>query len=289
MVISRTPDPHKRPYWDPNTSSTARGKEKQDQLNLEFNVSHQAGLVGLAGAVLPPGSSPPLTVLTDRGLSAPDPQGPSAVANPSPLSVPDSATSISTTESSSLRIGIDITCTNEPGRSQEMSSRAELHEWVSIFTDVFSSAEIDHMKYSPLSPAPPPGMSQQDEVKMGLRRFYTFFALKEAYVKMTGEALLANWLKEVEFRNVHIPPVVEKDDQWASTIDTDTQVWFKKRRLTAVKTEIRAWGPGFIVATAVDSTTFTPGHGEWKFLNWKEDIEACALGKCKCLTNLALD
>ncbi|KZF21519.1 4'-phosphopantetheinyl transferase [Xylona heveae TC161] len=38
-----------------------------------------------------------------------------------------------------------------------------------------------------------------------LRLFYAHWCLKEAYIKMTGEALLAGWLKELEFRNVRPP------------------------------------------------------------------------------------
>ena len=43
-------------------------------------------------------------------------------------------------------------------------------------------------------------------ISMKLRRFYAYWGLKEAYIKMVGEGLLASWLRELEFLGVHAPP-----------------------------------------------------------------------------------
>ncbi len=48
-------------------------------------------------------------------------------------------------------------------------------------------------------------VASNDVIEAKLRRFYTFWALKEAYVKMTGDALLADWLRVLEFRKVRAP------------------------------------------------------------------------------------
>ena len=284
VVISRTPKPHHRPYWDPKTAPSA-GHSKT-AIQLEFNVSHQAGLVGLAGCVLPSGTQPPLlSGLPGRNSTTSTAAGKSQ-STEAPTPQPLSSSEGSQTR---IRLGLDITCPNEPGRGphSNMNNTSQLHDWVDVFAEVFSSADIARMKYSPLDPLSPPGTSEREVLKRKLRRFYTYFALQEAYVKMTGEALLAEWLKDVEYKNVKVPPESDQERSWADEIDTGTEVWLKGKRLEEVKTEIRAWGKSFIVATVIDGlgardSSVVSGE-QWKFLSWKEDVEPCALGKCSCL------
>lgn len=283
IVISRTPKPHHRPYWDPKTAPSAR--HNGDEVQLEFNVSHQAGLVGLAGCVLPPGTQPPLLSAPSGDSATPIAAGKSrSTEGPTPQPLSSSGGS-----QTRIRLGLDITCPNEPGRGphSNMNNTSQLHDWIDVFAEVFSSADINRMKYSPLDPIPPPGTYEREVLRRKLRRFYTYFALQEAYVKMTGEALLAEWLKDVEYRNVKVPPEADQDGSWVNEIDTGTEVWLRGRRLEEVKTEIRAWGKSFIVATVIDGSGATGSSvrsGEpWKFLDWKEEIEPCALGRCSCL------
>ena len=288
VVISRTPDPHRRPYWDASTAPSATRNESDVQ--LEFNASHQAGLVGLIGCILPPGSSPPLIPGSSRverknnGSSFASIN--SAHPQPEPTPLPTSASPDSNT---GIRLGLDITCANEPGRGAHstVNNTRELYEWISIFSEVFSPADLSHMKHAPLNPSPPPGTAEHDVVMLKLRRFYTFFALKEAFVKMTGEALLANWLREVEFRNVKVPAEADEEGSWGTEIDTDTEVWLHGRKLEEVKMEIRAWGKSFIVATAIDGSESPTSHApteQWRFLDWSQTIAPCALGTCNCLS-----
>lgn len=174
IVFSRTDPPEGRPYYDCHSP------------RVEFNVSHQASLTILAGTIAP--NKDQLEKL--------------ATANIPPL-LP--------------RLGIDITCVNE---RKPITSFAELRKYVEIFSEVFSPSELYEMSnpHLTLNHARKLGFaktypeedgygspSEDTIVRFGLRLFYSYWALKEAYVKMTGEALLAPWLRDLEFTNV-IPP-----------------------------------------------------------------------------------
>ncbi|KAJ5218469.1 4'-phosphopantetheinyl transferase A [Penicillium cinerascens] len=169
IVLGRTDPPQRRPCFNSTTLT-----------KVEFNVSHQASLTILAGTVEP----------DDRQLSK------LAAANISALRP---------------QVGIDITCVNE---RKPITTYTALIEHVEIFSEVFSTRELDTMKKPQLVLAQAQQLGyaqnfsiqrQDDVVRFGLRLFYSYWALKEAYVKMTGEALLALWLRELEFTNV-IPP-----------------------------------------------------------------------------------
>ncbi|KAJ5369007.1 4'-phosphopantetheinyl transferase A [Penicillium cataractarum] len=172
IVFSRTPMPENRPYY---ASST--------QTQVDFNVSHQASLTILAGVIAP--SHEQLTRQAVRGVA------------PSPP-----------------RIGIDITCVNE--RRKPMKTMKDFTEFVSIFSEVFSAKEMATMQ-NPLSTlrrarelglaASFPSDDVTTLIEFGLRLFYSYWALKEAYLKMTGDALLAEWVRHLEFTNV-IPPAL---------------------------------------------------------------------------------
>ena len=279
VVISRTSEPHKRPFWDPLTArsytQTIASSRKDAADAVEFNVSHQAGLVALAGCDT---IRPPSTIINtgseDQFL---------------PFHLPKDR-----------RVGIDITCVSENSRRpSRIEDLAEFSSWVDIFTDVFSQSEIDDMKTFTCEPphtngkvlfealVPPYAISSslgnQPVVAARLRRFYTYFALKEAYLKMTGEALLAPWLKELEFRNVTSPPegaepqgdqihsssapsfqednqeATENNknpdrlksefptDEWGKTID-DIEVWFRGVQLTNLSVRVVGYRKDFIVA-----------------------------------------
>ena len=114
---------------------------------VDFNVSHQAGLVALAGCS------------SALGL-----------------------------------VGVDITCANERNDQRAIDAHG-FDAWIELHEQVFSPADLRAMK------ARTPGL----DVPAKIRRFYAYWCLKEAYVKLEGEALLADWLQDVEFRNVKVP------------------------------------------------------------------------------------
>lgn len=92
----------------------------------------------------------------------------------------------------------------------------------------------------------------KDVVAAKIRRFYAFWCLREAYVKMSGEGLAAPWLKELEIWGVRVPePAVSKDDLAEGETVSGFGVSFKGRQVTGVKMELTAVGDQYMFASAV--------------------------------------
>jgi 4'-phosphopantetheinyl transferase len=170
ITFSRTPMPENRPYY-----------ASKSDIQVDFNVSHQASLTMLAGVI-----APSIEQLASQSVHGVTPSPP--------------------------RIGIDITCVNE--RRKPMKSMKDFTDFVSIFSEVFSPREMATMQnpISTLRRARELGLARSfpsdddaTAIEFGLRLFYSYWALKEAYLKMTGDALLAEWVRHLEFTNV-IPP-----------------------------------------------------------------------------------
>jgi 4'-phosphopantetheinyl transferase len=88
-----------------------------------------------------------------------------------------------------------------------------------------------------------------------LRRFYTYFCYKEAYIKLAGEALLAPWLKQLEFFGVRSPKpgVVARcstHGQWGEEVD-DVEVHMNGQEVMDVKMKIQAFEECFMISTAI--------------------------------------
>ncbi|MCJ1468333.1 hypothetical protein MMC07_006961 [Pseudocyphellaria aurata] len=143
--------------------------------------------------------------------------------------------------------------------------------FVKVYASVFSDREVaDMIAYSP------PGSSNlQDRIKAKLRHFYAHWCLREAYVKMTGEALLAPWLKDLEFRNVQVPLPSNpsshgtEGENWGQTCSAD-DIWFKGKKLTDVKVELQAFGEEYLIATAVSEPH--PSLSAFKELDLQRDV-----------------
>ncbi|GFF50258.1 hypothetical protein IFM60648_01764 [Aspergillus lentulus] len=275
ISISRTPDPHRRPCFIPSPALTVASDEPIP--NIEFNVSHQASLVALAGTIIPSSRDACTT--------------PAAVfANPSPSSVP--APSVP-------QVGIDITCVDErrAHTSSAPSTRNQLAEYVDIFTEVFSARELETIKN--LGGRFPADAQDSEAVEYGLRLFYTYWALKEAYIKMTGEALLAPWLRELEFTDVVAPaPVQGLGGDWGEPY-TGIKTWLYGKRVEDVRIEVVAFEKGYIFATAARGARLgaesRPLSGDasvavsvdpWmpmEKIDIDRDIVPCATGVCQCV------
>jgi 4'-phosphopantetheinyl transferase len=235
IILSRTDPPQRRPYFDSSTPT-----------KIEFNVSHQASLTILAGTIEPDDAQ--LEKLAAASIPGVRPQ-----------------------------VGIDITCVNE---RKPITTYAALIEHVDIFSEVFSIRELETMKAPQLAlvQAQKVGYArtfsvhrEDDVVRFGLRLFYSYWALKEAYVKMTGEALLAPWLRELEFANV-IPPdpidpliaskpyftpgqkIPQSPKNWGPPY-TDVVVSKTGEILEDVRVELVAFESDYIVATAGSGCT----------------------------------
>ncbi|KIW41176.1 uncharacterized protein PV06_06758 [Exophiala oligosperma] len=240
--ISRTPAPHKRPYWEPpelwtrspiSASQTAPTDNRSDSIQpetkgLEFNVSHQAGLVAILGCTTPTSQLPnPST-----SISQVTPLSPTLPAGRfEQLSLTGHHTPI--LGAGQVRLGVDIACTNEDKRTpKDVTTQAKFDEWVDIFSEMFSDRERRDMRFAPVhvpvsereegdyygwessddssasaSAGHTGGNREAKMIEQKLRRFYAYWALKEAYIKMVGEGLLASWLRELEFLDV-VPPAI---------------------------------------------------------------------------------
>ena len=105
-----------------------------------------------------------------------------------------------------------------------------------------------------------------------LRRFYTFWCFKEAYIKLDGEALLAQWIPQLEFKHVRAPrpgtPArCSTHGTWGERY-SDAEVWFsmkgeekgpagirglkkgESRRLEDTRVEIQAFEEDFMIGVA---------------------------------------
>ncbi|CAK7223678.1 hypothetical protein SCUCBS95973_005261 [Sporothrix curviconia] len=115
-------------------------------------------------------------------------------------------------DNSAFQVGIDVVSpserrtrdhemiADEARRSGTGLASAGWPHFVDVHADVLAPGEVRHLKQL-LSFA---GSSGNDG---RLRSFYGLWCLREAYVKMTGEALLAEWLADLEFRAFCVPGV----------------------------------------------------------------------------------
>ncbi|KAI4720522.1 putative phosphopantetheinyl transferase [Aureobasidium sp. EXF-10727] len=212
--------------------------------HIDFNISHQAGLVSLVGW------------------------------NPSPG------------DSQSALVGADIVCVNERDDYRTIDQEG-FDAWIDIYEDIFSDAERWDMKYNVdyitlldgriipgsnldrvdrcvqrnknLTITLPNGETESFNsdilIDAKLRRFYSFFCYKEAYIKLAGEALLAPWLKELEFQNVRSPKPgtvarCSTHGTWGEKV-SDVEVVLHGQKVDDVKMTLQAFEENFMLATAV--------------------------------------
>jgi 4'-phosphopantetheinyl transferase len=178
-----------------------------------------------------------------------------------------------------VEVGVDVVCTSERRtRDHAMLAGEGWPAFVDMHADVFAPGEVAYLKHRVLEAVP--GLvagATVERINDGkLRAFYTLWALREAYVKLTGEALLAEWLKDLEFRGFRPPrptagwdvPAREEEGE----VVRDIEIWFKGARVEDVNISLRSMGEDFMIATAVR----TPGR--------KEDGLGWALGPYEALS-----
>ncbi|KAF2114210.1 hypothetical protein BDV96DRAFT_647686 [Lophiotrema nucula] len=212
---------------------------------IEFNISHQAGLVALIGAKSP-----------------------------------------------EVELGVDIVCVNERN-DYRLIDQEGFDGWVDVYQDIFSTEESYDMKYNTDPFALLDGTIVTSEqlgrhdrccvrdqdlvatvggvkrkfssdllIDAKLRRFYTFWCFKEAYIKLDGEALLAKWIQELEFKNVRAPTPgtvarCSTHGTWGERVG-DGEVWFRHKRLEDVRIEIQAFEENFMISVAAKPSRVLP-------------------------------
>ncbi|KAK3336110.1 hypothetical protein B0T19DRAFT_28464 [Cercophora scortea] len=195
---------------------------------VSFNVSHQAGIVALVAVA--------------------DYPGPGIV-----------------------EVGVDVVCTSERRDRDLAILQKEQNGWgsfVDMHADVFAAGEATYLKYQVMREVPwlaaAARQSPEHAADGKLRAFYALWALREAYVKLTGEALLAEWLRELEFRYFRpphptaaweVPAVEEKaegdDDEAPQQVIRDIEIRFRGKRVDDVNICLRSLGPDYMICTAV--------------------------------------
>ncbi|KAK4239748.1 hypothetical protein C8A03DRAFT_13895 [Achaetomium macrosporum] len=204
---------------------------------VAFNVSHQAGIVAII-----------------------------AVAGYHPPSTGEAQAEVG------VEVGVDVVCTSERrARDHAMIARDGWPAFVDMHGDVFAPGEVRYLKHRVLSTAaglvPASAPTAEQVVDGKLRAFYALWALREAYVKLTGEALLAEWLRELEFVDFRPPrptaawevPAQEGDgEREDAEVIRRVDIRFKGEKVEDVNMCLRSMGPDYMIATAVR----TPGRKE---------------------------
>ncbi|KAI8951807.1 phosphopantetheinyl transferase [Xylaria longipes] len=213
------------PWRETKLSADTNGKpvfkDAAGRQPVVFNVSHQAGLVALVAA---------------HGYDA---------ANGG--------------DSSKVDIGTDIVCVSERRRRDHQMIRAEgWPRFVDMHAEVFGRSEAAYLKTGLAALPAYAALQTEDERRdYKLRAFYTLWCLREAYVKMTGEALLAEWLGDLVFQGFEPP---EPGTAFAQSDDDDDDprqiirrhdVVFKGSKVEDANICIRSLGPDYMTCTAV--------------------------------------
>lgn len=166
------------------------------------------------------------------------------------------------------KVGIDIVrIERDKAAARIAKEKGGFEAWVRMFADVLAPAELRRIlragedisaqtRDGASAPQRAVGGGAAGGVETGLRTFYAYWALKEAYAKMTGEGLLADWLKELEFRNVNVPGKGERGG-WGQAVG-DVEVWLRGERVDGVRVELIGLGDDYVVATAVEGGDLEP-------------------------------
>ncbi|KAF2725309.1 putative phosphopantetheinyl transferase [Polychaeton citri CBS 116435] len=254
---------------------------------IDFNVSHQAGLVALIG-------------IDRRKHREMQPVG----VRPSGLRFQHAGVD--------PMVGVDIVCVNERDDYRTIDAEG-LDGWVDIYDFVFSEEERWSMKYDCdyvtlldgtvvsheelgrhdrcLTRNRTVQITTQDGrqvqlpteliIDAKLRRFYTFFCYKEAYIKLAGEALLAPWLRNLEFFNVRSPKQgtvmrCSTHGTWGEVVD-DVEVHLHGNVVDDVKMKIQAFEENFMISTAIQGDGVADSQvPDFEKLDLESDVMAWA-------------
>ncbi|KAF7547758.1 hypothetical protein G7Z17_g7500 [Cylindrodendrum hubeiense] len=134
-----------------------------------------------------------------------------------------------------VAVGVDVVCPLERrGRDHQTLASEGWPHYVDVHADVLSLNEVAALK----GITPGSAAAERDRA---LRHFYTVWCLREAYVKMTGDALLASWLGELEMRGF-APPEEMRGPQ---------EVWFKGQRVEDVDVKLTSLLDDYMISTVV--------------------------------------
>ncbi|KAK2625948.1 hypothetical protein QTJ16_005260 [Diplocarpon rosae] len=277
------------------SSPPARAGAQNPQLS--FNVSHQAGLVSLIGAV---GFSRPVDVGTDIVcVSERAAHDDAYIAAQGFFAWIDMHADVfSTPELSSMKLGpLALEHLLEalvPGRRNtriggyglDAISRCQrpgdvLRLPVSYDGDGFGDGRVTSTRHDSIA------IKGSEVLALKKRRFYAYWCLREAYVKMTGEALAAPWLKELEISGVRAPlpapgpgsahppctaaaaassrrpPDREDADLHEGEVVRNFKILLRDHQVADVEMELAALGREYMISAAVRGMRGEVEMGKW--------------------------
>ncbi|KAI6249457.1 4'-phosphopantetheinyl transferase NpgA [Erysiphe necator] len=246
-------------------------------LNLDFNVSHQAGIVTLIAAITNRNRAKvgtDIVCITERRLE--DYKHIDINGFFDWLSIFDEV--LADTELIDLEQGsVGLEDLNIYIEGAEMTSEGN---------QVLSKCERRNQKVSlPILIHGAPSVIQVDSnmiIDNKIRKFYALWCLRESYIKMTGEALSAPWLRDLEILQIKVPKQGKENInlQAGETIDT-FRINFKgkestRSHVTNVTMDLTSLGPNYLVAGAVSTANFQCiseiNMGEWQILDIQKDV-----------------
>ncbi|KKA28507.1 hypothetical protein TD95_002882 [Thielaviopsis punctulata] len=106
-----------------------------------------------------------------------------------------------------VEVGVDVVSPHERRARDIAGLMAHAGGWaahIDIYAEIFAAGEVAYLKALAVPPAV--AASPEAEADYRLRYFYALWCLREAYVKMDGQALTAPWINDLEFRAFVPPP-----------------------------------------------------------------------------------
>ncbi|KAL2150228.1 hypothetical protein VTH82DRAFT_7904 [Thermothelomyces myriococcoides] len=156
-----------------------------------------------------------------------------------------------------VQVGVDVVSPAERrARDHRYIADNGWPDFVDMHAEVLGHGEVEYLKHQVPVAASADDDSGNDA---RLRAFYALWALREAYLKLGGTGLVADWVRDLEFRGFRPPsptptwdsPAREEDDQ----ILRDIGIWLQGNKIEDVDMCLRSVGPDFMIATAIR----TPG------------------------------
>lgn len=157
-------------------------------------------------------------------------------------------------------IGVDVVCPPERrARDHAMVAADGWPRYVDVHDEVLSPGDAARLKALPFG--------RPDRL---LAYFYALWCLREGYVKMTGDALLAPWLRELDLR--YFAPPGETGPEGRGL-----EVWFRGERVDDVDVRLEWLLDEYMVCTAV---RWGEAHG---------GPDECGADMAKPFTHLEMD
>ena len=156
---------------------------------------------------------------------------------------------------SGFAIGIDIVAPLERrARDHDMINGEGWSHFVDVHDEVFSPGETAALK----------AMEEDKDTKLAY--FYALWCLREAYVKMTGEALLASWLKVLDIRGF-APPGRDPlcvDGKLRGADEMSFEMFMKGKKVEDVEMILRPLLEEYMICASVRSTVDGENGATWK-------------------------